>query len=478
MKQLVKKKWLACLLVFAMLISVCGFGSNPITVSAADTQNFQITGTYRQTEARTMFSMINAFRTGKDAWVWNEADSEKVQVTGLLALNYDYNLEKIAMQRAMELVAAYSHTRPNGEQCFTAYTKEYQATGENIAIGTSDMSAAKVFELWQETDKKYAEQGHRRNMLSKDFQSVGIAYVYYKGCHYWVQEFGDRVVTAAPTPANDSETAVTVPVSTSRITALTCTSSVDRYQLTAGETAALPTLSYELRTSDTVSYAPSALATATEAPAWQMKDTAIATISGTNILAVTPGTTTLTAKVNGQTVEIPVTVAAADQKKEDLSSAVVTLSASSFTYDGQAKVPTVTVTYNGAALTPSTDYTVAYSGNTDSGTATVTVAGAGKYSGTATATFTIKKATNKITIKKTSYSLKYSAKKAQTITLKPKALAGKITYSSNKAKVKVSKNGKVTIAKKFSGKATITIKVTDKNYKTATKKVVINVKKK
>lgn len=63
------------------------------------------------------------------------------------------------------------------------------------------------------------------------------------------------------------------------------------------------------------------------------------------------------------------------------------------------------------------------------------------------------------------------------MSLRPDATAGKITCSSNKAKVKVSKNGKATIAKKFSGRAIITIGMTDKNYKTVTKKIVINVRK-
>ena len=47
------------------------------------------------------------------------------------------------------------------------------------------------------------------------------------------------------------------------------------------------------------------------------------------------------------------------------------------------------VTLNGAALQADTDYTVSYSNNTYTGTAKVTVTGAGNYTGTATADFTI-----------------------------------------------------------------------------------------
>ena len=49
----------------------------------------------------------------------------------------------------------------------------------------------------------YEGQGHRRNMLGKDFGAVGIACAYIDGRYYWVQEFRDVVVDAAQTPAVD-----------------------------------------------------------------------------------------------------------------------------------------------------------------------------------------------------------------------------------------------------------------------------------
>ena len=58
------------------------------------------------------------------------------------------------------------------------------------------------------------------------------------------------------------------------------------------------------------------------------------------------------------------------------------------TYTGKEIKPTVTVKDGSTTLT-SNDYTVAYSNNTDPGTATVTVTGKGNYTGTATATFQI-----------------------------------------------------------------------------------------
>ena len=83
----------------------------------------------------------------------------------------------------------------------------------------------------------------------------------------------------------------------------------------------------------------------------------------------------------------------AEASKTDLSAAVVTLSASSFTYDGTSKVPSVTsVTLNGQTLTAGTDYAVVSSHATNAGSYTLTVNGIGDYSGTVTANWTINKA--------------------------------------------------------------------------------------
>ena len=71
----------------------------------------------------------------------------------------------------------------------------------------------------------------------------------------------------------------------------------------------------------------------------------------------------------------------------------ITLGTNEYTYDGTAKTPTVTVKDGEATLVENTDYKLAYTANTNAGTATVTATGKGNYSGTQTATFTIKPAT-------------------------------------------------------------------------------------
>ena len=85
----------------------------------------------------------------------------------------------------------------------------------------------------------------------------------------------------------------------------------------------------------------------------------------------------------------------------DLAQATITLSGDGligtspdqyYIYDGSAKEPTITVTLAGFTLATPSDYTFAYADNTDVGTATVNLTGAGDYAETSgTKTFKIKR---------------------------------------------------------------------------------------
>ena len=89
-------------------------------------------------------------------------------------------------------------------------------------------------------------------------------------------------------------------------------------------------------------------------------------------------------------------------------------------------------------------------------------------------TWEIGKASNTITVKNVT---KTTSTKAQTVKLGAKAKENaKLTYKSDNKSVKVDKNGKVTIAKNFVGKATITVTAAPtKTYKATTKKVTVTV---
>ena len=81
------------------------------------------------------------------------------------------------------------------------------------------------------------------------------------------------------------------------------------------------------------------------------------------------------------------------QSRTSISGATITLAQTAFAYDGEAKTPDIqSVVVGGKSLT-SDDYSIEYSDNINAGTATVTLTGQRTYTGTATADFTIGKAT-------------------------------------------------------------------------------------
>lgn len=165
-----------------------------------------ITGTYHQSDARSMLAMINDFRTGPDAWYWNADNTAKIACQGLGKLTYDYALEQIAMQRAAEIAIYFDHTRPDGTRCFTCTYNGIQSWGENIAWGTNwYYNTEAVFTSWQENDDGYNGQGHRRNMLNGSFTAIGIACFEYNGAKYWVQEFGYSISSVGQTAAKDGQ---------------------------------------------------------------------------------------------------------------------------------------------------------------------------------------------------------------------------------------------------------------------------------
>ena len=74
----------------------------------------------------------------------------------------------------------------------------------------------------------------------------------------------------------------------------------------------------------------------------------------------------------------------------DLSDATITLSQDTYTYDGKACTPTVTVKLGSTTLKEDTDYTLSYSDNVNAGKGMVTATAKGNtYSGSCSAYFTI-----------------------------------------------------------------------------------------
>jgi len=89
--------------------------------------------------------------------------------------------------RAQELIQLFSHTRPDGSDCFSVFDEvgvEWSYVGENIAAGYQTPAA--VMEGWMNSS------GHRANILEAGYKHIGVGYTYSQGSDYgayWVQLF-------------------------------------------------------------------------------------------------------------------------------------------------------------------------------------------------------------------------------------------------------------------------------------------------
>ncbi len=101
---------------------------------------------------------------------------------GLAALSQSELLSQAAQIRAEEIAVVFDHVRPDGRECFTVLDDlgiSCWSCGENIALGQK--TPQEVLSAWM------TSEGHRGNILSSDFDSIGIGYD--PDTKAWVQIF-------------------------------------------------------------------------------------------------------------------------------------------------------------------------------------------------------------------------------------------------------------------------------------------------
>ena len=175
--------------------------------------------------------------------------------------------------------------------------------------------------------------------------------------------------------------------------------------------------------------------------------------------------------------------------KADLSQTSLKV-ASGGVYTGRAKTPAVTVSVGGKRLVKGSDYKLRYRNNTGAGKASVTVEGIGNYKGSKSATFTIAKASNPLSLKVANQTVKVKsvAKKPRTFTAitfskKPQ---GKVVFKNSSSAtvskwVSVNKSTGAITLKKGAKKGTYLVKVGvvakgNANYNGLTKSVTVRLK--
>ena len=290
---------LSAVFIAALLLFFCKTSDVTAYADSSDLLTLQIPGSFETASCRGMLDNINDLRAN-DAWYWNSSDTAKVYLSDLTPLVYDYELERVAMQRAVELAIKYAHSRPDESDCFSAYTDRLRQgyCGENIAYGQT--SASEVFVGWAEAEEPYEGQGHRRNMLSPDFRAVGIGCFECDGILFWAQEFSSVVTGAASDPLVPP---VSIDVLRENIDGPVI--SKDRIDMVAGQSVALSGIGFSV----TDVYSPELTVPCMDPDIhYTLADPEIAEISGGMLLAVSEGNTTLTISGFGTSADIAVNV--------------------------------------------------------------------------------------------------------------------------------------------------------------------------
>lgn len=199
-----KKKLFSLLLIIALML-IC---LTPLQQSKADDmETISVCFHYEQEDARKMLEMVNNYRA--------VAGSEEDDNT--YPLVYDYELEKVAMQRAAEIAIKFSDNRPDGTSYLTALSDYGFNTSprggfyaESILFGTEDsMQLNDAFTLFCDTPID------RVNMLGY-YNAMGVGHIRTADkTDFWVQIFANRTRNDNyTTPVNsDMYISVNIPVS-------------------------------------------------------------------------------------------------------------------------------------------------------------------------------------------------------------------------------------------------------------------------
>ena len=149
-------------------------------------------GTYDGTRRDSI--VVTVVESPKLRWeyeVLSLVNQERVR-NGLEKLTWGETCADAADLRARELVANYSHTRPDGSSWDTACdAPDKNATyveGENLVVGSSAVSPETTVAAWMNSE------AHRANILNPSFTKLSVGYYFDANTHYkthWSQYFAN-----------------------------------------------------------------------------------------------------------------------------------------------------------------------------------------------------------------------------------------------------------------------------------------------
>lgn len=165
------KKLLAYVLLLAVVVAGISFYPSDVSAKRHGTHHNAYSYQYNEQFANQVLDLVNRERAKR----------------GIAPMRWSTALQDPANLRASELTEYFSHTRPNGRDCFSVFPRSNDYKAENIAAGQS--SPEEVVDCWMNSS------GHRKNILNPHHKEMAVGYVYDEQSeygHYWVQLFRGR----------------------------------------------------------------------------------------------------------------------------------------------------------------------------------------------------------------------------------------------------------------------------------------------
>ena len=268
--------------------------ATPIPTAAPNDGKTSVYVKYNQSKARELFDKVNPYR---------QANGTNAQSSN--PLTYDYDLEKVAMQRAAEIAVKYSdnHVRPDGKDYKFTFEENGFNTGrgsmyaENILYGTNDiMTPDAAF-------SEFCNASNSVNMLGY-YTIAAVSNVKVDKTDFWVIVFSNRA-------SNDT---YTVPVDDSIYVPLSIPTDIVnngniRLEYVSGDKSIA--VGSTVPTPICIPYVRFSGSQADEIPISQAVFTSgdgYVSVNNGMMTGLKPGTGTITAQILGQTVSFTITV--------------------------------------------------------------------------------------------------------------------------------------------------------------------------
>ena len=385
-----KWKYIAVVCVMAIVTLVMSTPMHIVSMAQADSGSLSMTGRYYQTDARSILSIINDFRQSEDAWYLDYDGVTKIYMENLQPFTWDYNLEQIAMQRAMECAIRWNmnHLRPDGSSCFTcSYNGVYSGMECLERMGGSAWGA---YMDWRED--YFKDQPHRAAMLSDICTCIGAAHVEVLGNHFWALEFGTVNTGGIDTGAFDGMATKTVPVNTEQLELvmfIDVQSAADSYSfgMYYGDSRELPPMALYYKLPETFGFGYLIDKSGYEPIEWKSVDESVVRVIDNRLYGVGVGNGNILAEGTymGKTVSFY-------QETRVLPQHIVEATLGEIPdaiYTGKAICPEIPLSFQGKNLVCGVDYDVEYYDNVEMGEAHFIVSGKGNFEGDRAGSFTI-----------------------------------------------------------------------------------------